>query len=627
MTKTIEEYKADISYVIDRVKLYGSAEFVFNSGEGEWSLSGVQKFNFFVGANNSGKSRVLRNVLDKSRTWSIDSDLMSVRQLMEDIDLDDMQHLRFKYVNNRDALRSAITQAKEFSPVVSIDKIYTKIAEIAYKKNTVAGDNIESKVQELMSSYIDSKNLELLTDISVNKYADPVYIPTLRTLRHISDTDHYKDRTIQDYFGASKGDDLSSIVFTGHDIGEDLKRHLLGSHKERERVRQFEQFLSEQFFYGADIALTPRINDNVVWFKEGDKEEYPIYDLGDGIQAIIILTYKVFMAEKPTIFFIEEPEKYLHAGMQRTLIEALASIPHHMFFMTTHSNHFLDLALERDDVATHQVSQHEGKTLTCSATELNDLLDELGVRASSVLLANCSIWVEGVTDKLYLRAYMTKFLKELEAKGSEPERVDRLKSHLENLHYVFVEYQGSNITHWAFNHDEADLEKTSAYLLSNKIFLLADGDIGWKGERTENLSTHLGEQFHQLELKEIENYIPLDVIKRTAELRLKSMKKSKECTLNFESFSQKTYAMKTFGIGHYLEKCIEKPKGLEKSFFEETAKSKTGTIRDKVNFCKEAVRYMNGHPDDWKLTEELSDLCDKLWRHIECSNQLNVKSE
>ncbi|ASI93577.1 AAA family ATPase [Vibrio rotiferianus] len=628
MTKTIEEYKTDLSDVIDHIKLSHSSDFVFNLDEEGWSLSGVQKFNFFVGANNSGKSRVLRLVLDKSKTWSIGSDLISAKQVMEAIDLDEIEQLRFRYTNNRNALRSAIVQAKETTPEVPIADLIQRIAGKAEGEFGGRGGELEVKAHELVSPHLDSKKLGLLNDTLAYRYKEPIYIPTLRTLRHISDEDHYKLRTVQDYFPGCDIDNSAStkFIFTGHDISEDLKQHLLGTHKQREKVRQFEQFLSEQFFYGADIAITPRIKDNVVWFKEGDKDEYPIYNLGDGIQAIIILTYKVFMAEEPTIFFIEEPEKYLHAGMQRTLIEALASIPHHMFFMTTHSNHFLDLALERGDVATHQVSQREGKTFTCSSTELNDLLDELGVRASSVLLANCSIWVEGLTDKLYLRAYMAKFLKELEEKDSEPERVERLKSYLENLHYVFVEYQGANITHWAFNHDEADMEKTSAYLLNNKIFLLADGDIDWKGERTENLSKHLGDQFYQLKLKEIENYIPVEVMQETAKLRWNAMKLTNNCTLDVSTLTQKAYEHKRTGIGKALERCVtSKPTNLEKSFFEEVSKSRTGTIRDKVTFCKEAVRYMNSHPDDWALTKELTDLCDKLWKHIERSNQSSSK--
>ena len=161
------------------------------------------------------------------------------------------------------------------------------------------------------------------------------------------------------------------------------------------------------------------VDKDVVHVKEGDDEDRPIYDLGDGIQSIILLTYKVFMAEESTMFFIEEPEHFLHAGLQRTLIETFAKHKEHMFFMTTHSNHFLDLAQERDDISIQQVSRVNGESKVQASLDYGELLNELGVRASSVLLANCSIWVEGVTDKLYLRAYLNKYIEELEGEDKK----------------------------------------------------------------------------------------------------------------------------------------------------------------------------------------------------------------
>ncbi|MEZ9069663.1 ATP-dependent endonuclease [Vibrio atlanticus] len=403
MIKSLEEYKADISDVVDRIKFdsdgNGNSEnFEFQSGYGDWDLADVQKFNFLVGANNSGKSRVLRYILmHEVLSWDIDTELLPVKSVVDNLDDADVRDMRLQYTNDSSELIASIARVKAACPSLGVAKVAKEIAEQLNPNHMVQGHNVtaENIYKYIVMNKLPERELSFITNEFKLNFAESVYIPTLRTLRHISDDDLYHKRTVADYFkdGGIKQED----IFTGHDIAKDLKQHLLGTHKQREKVRHFEGFLSEKFFYGADISLTPRIDDNVVWFKEGVKDEYPIYDLGDGIQAIIILTYKVFMAEQPTVFFIEEPEKYLHAGMQRTLIEALADLPHHMFFMTTHSNHFLDLALERNDVATHQVSQHEGKTLTRSSAELTDLLDELGVRASSVLLANCSIWIEGVT--------------------------------------------------------------------------------------------------------------------------------------------------------------------------------------------------------------------------------------
>ncbi|CAK2689947.1 hypothetical protein VCRA2126O85_10412 [Vibrio crassostreae] len=54
--------------------------------------------------------------------------------------------------------------------------------------------------------------------------------------------------------------------------------------------------------------------------------------------------------------------------------------------------------------------------------------------------------------------------------------------------------------------------------------------------------------------------------------------------------------------------------------FQEARTSNTGTVRDRVAFCKETVRYMNSHSEEWMLTDEFTELCDKLWRHVESSN-------
>lgn len=54
------------------------------------------------------------------------------------------------------------------------------------------------------------------------------------------------------------------------------------------------------------------------------------------------------------LVFIEEPEQLLHPGFQRKLIEVLLNcedFSNFQFFFTSHSNHFLDITLDYDDVS------------------------------------------------------------------------------------------------------------------------------------------------------------------------------------------------------------------------------------------------------------------------------------
>ena len=491
------------------------------------------------------------------------------------------------------------------------EEIYSMFKASNYTSPGEQGRFIEA-INSMINGYFSEALLKNISDYSVTNHWSKIYIPTLRGLRHVAGEDIFESRTKSDYFPQLKKDVCE--VFTGHSLYKDLTQHLLGSYGKRQKVRDYEQYLSENFFFGRDISLVPMVNKDVVHVKEGDDEDRPIYDLGDGIQSIILLTYKVFMAEEPTMFFIEEPEHFLHAGLQRTLIETFAKHKEHMFFMTTHSNHFLDLAQERDDISIKQVLRVKGESRVRASLDYGELLNGLGVRASSVLLANCSIWVEGVTDKLYLRAYLNKYIEELE----DEDKKSKLKSYHENLHFVFTEYQGSNITHWDFSDDvENNGSETPAKRLNRNILLIADADIEGKGERVESLREALGEAFYLLEYKEIENFIPFDILIDTAKARWETFKQRTDSNIDrFENMKEELFKSNRYGIGEVLERYVDKADGLERKFYSD----KSGTIKDKVKFCHTAISLMN-ESDDWKLTPELTSLCETVWDFIESHNQ------
>ncbi|MBU2895463.1 AAA family ATPase [Vibrio hepatarius] len=614
----------------------------------DWELSNLKPINIFIGANNSGKSRLLRLMF--SSTLSIyESDKLTATSYPEYlISLLD-KHKLYSSLNLK-TLPGTIDEFKE----KLVREFKTNSRLCGYERIQITTKSALSSTLQLMdinafSRRHSTQEQNPLIDGLIKRISgelpsfpsilDPsqksIYIPLLRGLRPLSTSRNpCLERTITDYFKEQKTTrgvreqskeetDFQSRIFTGESFYEDLKNSLLGSYEQRISVREYEDFLSDVFFRGEPISLIPRVKSDVVHFKLGNSEERPIYDLGDGIQSIIILTYKIFTTKYPTFFYIEEPEQHLHAGMQRVLIKALTLHPEHIYFLTSHSNHLIDIAMERDDISIQRVYQtrnedkEESKILPLN--KYSQVLEDLDVRASSVLLANCSIWLEGVTDKLYLRSFMNKYLRELD----DTEKVDKLTSYLENLHYTFVEYQGSNITHWSFVEDTSQDQKSIATTLSQKIFLVADGDISWKGDRQKDLTEALGNSFQQLEYKEIENYIPIEVIRKTVENRWETFQNSRidGCSLDVSKLNQKDIYNKTIGIGKKIEtKCITKSKDNTHTFFEETSKSSTGTIKDKVKFCHEAVKIMNDSEFEWSLTPELSVLCEKIWKHIEEAN-------
>jgi len=125
------------------------------------------------------------------------------------------------------------------------------------------------------------------------------YIPILRGIRPLDVDDQHKnfygERTKWDYF--RNGDSLTDKmqIFTGLELYQSLKEKLLGEPEERKLVKEFEDFLSVNFFESKPVTLIPKEKSpKVVHIKIGNEPQFPIYDLGDGLQNLIICTFNIF---------------------------------------------------------------------------------------------------------------------------------------------------------------------------------------------------------------------------------------------------------------------------------------------------------------------------------------------
>ncbi|OXB21688.1 hypothetical protein B0A80_16720 [Flavobacterium tructae] len=132
----------------------------------------------------------------------------------------------------------------------------------------------------------------------------------------------------------------------------------------------------------------------------------------------------------------------------------------------------------------------------------NLLLHELGVNNSSVFMANCSIWIEGISDRNYIKTFLKSYTNYL-LKNDKKKYVN-IK---EDIDFAFFEYAGSNIDHYIFDDkvekEDIDivLNDITALAISNKIFLLADSDASKK-------SSAKGIRLKRLEEAQTDNFIP-----------------------------------------------------------------------------------------------------------------------
>jgi hypothetical protein len=402
----------------------------------------------------------------------------------------------------------------------------TDIPGITYKITAgFTGDHIDDLDEKIkiLSSVVECTTLFRQLKFELHHKDMMVYIPVLRTSRRLvgASPDLYK-KTIQQQHKLE--DNAKLTIETGLDLYEKIEVARNGHRSDRERFAGFEKFVSDVFFQSRsiDIIAVKSSTDSERHVKvslDGEQDDIPIHDLGDGIQAIINLLLPVFTAGDGSWIFIDEPENHLHPGYQNVFINAISRNEHIRkkklkFFINTHSNHVLSEALlgnaDTEIFVFSRRDKDSSNIVTFDGNEYNTL-EMLGVFNTSVLISNCSIWVEGITDRLYLKAFLFAYYNREQNSDSAP---------VEGLNYSFIEYAGNNLLHYSFDHDlssKADNvgKDIKAFFINSNVFLVADSDFGKeeKHQFYQELEVDKNFKYFQTGLPEIENLIPDSVLK------------------------------------------------------------------------------------------------------------------
>lgn len=594
-------------------------DYVSETQEDGQSYLEIKKVNFFVGANNSGKSRLIRIILRFNHVNFLADTPFNKKEIHDFFSYLDGE--KSQYGSNQ--FIDIVVGENLNKTMLSLSHINRAISyyeDLLFKTNDQVVINSSSIATQYFYDDVRSyrRNKDLALQYSKEKYNKKTvyYIPILRGLRPINnEQDYYLERTQKDYFPLPEHGDIK--IITGQSLYENLTSLLLGQPEQRNLILNYEHMLGTKFFDDNELTLIPEYKKDTIAVKIGNEKQLPIYELGDGLQQIIIITSAAYLETEPSMFFIEEPEINLHPGMLRKLIHFLIDHTPHQYFITTHSNHLIDFYNYSDQVTVHRLKKKVENAQTTftihDCKQDKDLLQELGVLNTSVYLANSTIWVEGITDRLYLKAYMQKYLAE------HPEK-QKWQNYSEHIHYAFVEYQGGTLGHWDFNDDDAN-DSLKALKLCATPFLIADGDIRSKGNRYQTLIEQLGDNFFITKGKEFENMLPEAILKETAKHFFNNSRKAKYLQPdNLETITYSDYFGSQEGIGKYLDDLI----GSTNNVFSEDR----GTIRRKIEFCTKACEYMTkkdettrDYANQWKLTDELKKLCEKIFTHIErCNN-------
>jgi predicted ATP-dependent endonuclease of OLD family len=467
----------------------------------------LSQINLVIGANNAGKSIVLeflaRHLLEPSGRLSIwtrtfDKDEahqgLDVSQIIFglavpfDTFVERITHINPRYVQ----LVTAMIEAATWD-----EQVWLKPAHDG--RSLVFMDRGGNALEVAPNAYDQEQRLVQtlwrdLTNQTGGGYEQHWLPESLMRLANLISPTLPKAVTLIPAIRQIGGRDEELVDCSGKGLIDRLAELQNPPHNERDKRETFElinRFLQEVTNTSDARIEIPHDRRHILVSMEG--RILPLSYLGTGIHEVIMIASFCTLATEQVVC-IEEPEIHLHPLLQKKLIAYLAENTSNQYFIATHSASFLDTA----NASIFHVHHQHGSTyigLATSDTTKFQICQDLGFRASDLLQANCIIWVEGPSDRIYLRAWISTLAPQL----------------VEGIHYSIMFYGGRLLSHLeAEDSDVTDF--ISLRRMNRRSFVLIDSDRKQPDSPLNATKQRVTEEFTNnfswvTAGREIENYV------------------------------------------------------------------------------------------------------------------------
>ncbi len=227
-------------------------------------------------------------------------------------------------------------------------------------------------------------------------------------------------------------------------------------------------------------------------FLEVDKDTIGVYLSDDTVQfnnvklsslpsgwkqlAYIVYWLRSIVADG-AVCLIEEPETHLHPHLQRYLARVISEIVKEkelQLFVTTHSSVFQNQrtwnSVDTEDILFFEATADRLE----KSPDFSRILDRLGYLNSDILQSNGVIWVEGPSDRIYLKYWLSRWC---EANGK--------RIPVEHVEYSFCFYGGAILSHFEVGDDYNDSGEFVKLVVHNRNFAIvmdSDNDYEYSAE-------------------------------------------------------------------------------------------------------------------------------------------------